>query len=278
MSAARADRPEDAQVWVRASDREVASAAFMGGTVCSYSHHSPDQDGPNEDAMAVIPYGDHSGVLVVADGVGGTRAGAQASATTVFELCAALEQEAEAKGPLRKAILDGIENASREIAALAVGAASTVAVVELRRSTLRTYHVGDSEVLVVGGRRKIKLQTVSHSPMGYAVESGLLAEREALMHSDRHFVSNVVGAPGMRIEIGAERELAARDTVLVASDGLFDNLTSETIAQTLAQHDLAGATRALVHACRQRMVSHSSGQPHKPDDLSLLVWRRNRAS
>jgi len=266
--------PEDASIWVRAEEDELRSLAFLGGLVHGFSRGAPSKETPNEDAAAVIPFGPDSGLLAVADGLGGTRGGDQASAITIYELCAALEHAAQQGDSLREAVLDGIEAANREIGALAIGAASTVAVVELRGNQLRPYHVGDSEILVVGGRGKVKLQTVSHSPMGYAIESGLIGEYEALYHADRHLVFNVVGVPEMRIEVGAAIELAPRDTVLVASDGLFDNLTIDEIVEALVRPDLGAGVAALVDVCRDRMATMRTGAPHKPDDLSLLVWRR----
>ena len=275
MTVAEEHTPENARVWVHATDEAVTTAPFLAGTICAYSCVSPAKDSPNEDAVAVIPFDAESGLLVVADGLGGMRGGDQASAITVYELCASLEQAAKSGRPLREAVLDGIENANREVSALAIGAASTVAVAELRADVLRPYHVGDSEVLVVGGRGKVKLQTVSHSPMGYAVESGLIGEREALAHEDRHFVFNVVGIPEMRIEMGGAITLAPRDTILVACDGLVDNLTSEEIATVLAGNDLENAVSLLVSEARERMTNPHTGKPHKPDDLSVVAWRRD---
>ena len=79
-------------------------------------------------------------------------------------------------------------------------------------------------ILAIGQKGKIKLQTISHSPVGLAVESGHLDESEAMHHEQRHVVSNVVGDQTMRIEVGAKLMLAPRDTVLLSTDGLFDNL------------------------------------------------------
>ncbi|MFT7542303.1 MAG: serine/threonine protein phosphatase PrpC [Gammaproteobacteria bacterium] len=271
----RSRSPEDARVWVHAEDDELHCQPFLGGTLCAFSRRSPTKDTPNEDALAVIPLNDKCGALAVADGVGGTRGGDQASATAIYELCASMEQVSRDASDLRKPILDAIENANREVSLLAIGAATTMAVAELRDNILRPYHVGDSEILVIGGRGKIKLQTVSHSPMGYALESGFISEGDALRHEDRHLVFNVIGIPEMRIEIGAPIELAPRDTLLVASDGLVDNMTTEEIAFVLSGLNLTDAVEDLLRTCRGRMEAPLPGQPHKPDDLSFLVWRRD---
>lgn len=267
--------PEDAELFLEQDMHEIVVRGFCGGTAVVFSARSPGRDGPNQDAAGLIPFDAESGALLVADGVGGMRGGAQASSTTLYEMCAALEHTAGAGGPLREGILDGIESANREVATLGIGAATTLAVVELRKNHLRTYHVGDSEILVVGPRGKLKHQTVSHSPMGYAVESGLLDEKEAMRHEDRHFVFNVVGIPEMRIEMGPEIELAPRDTVLIACDGLFDNLARDEIIEILRRGSLEEAVRLIVESCLARMTGAPTDEkPSKPDDLTLIAFRR----
>ena len=147
---------------------------------------------------------------------------------------------------------------------------------EIQGRTVRPYHVGDSMVLVVGQRGKIKLQTVSHSPVGYAVESGMLDETEAMNHAERHLVSNIIGAADMRIEIGPTIELARFDTLLLASDGLFDNLHVDEIVQRVRKGPLKRVIRTLAEDCRRRMLDAEDDQPSKPDDLTFVAFRCTR--
>ncbi len=243
------------------------------GTAIVFSSRSPDKDRINEDAAVLIPTDAHSGILVVADGAGGLAAGAQASSLAVHVLQTAIEEAENHETGLREAILNGIENASQEIAALGIGAATTIAAVEIRGCTIRPYHVGDSMILIVGRQGKIKLQTVSHSPVGYAVEAGFLDTNEAMHHEERHLVSNMVGSPDMRMEIGAAIDLAARDTLLLATDGLSDNLRAEEIAEYIRKGPLKQAARALAGACHTRMRNPESGRPSKTDDLTFIIFR-----
>jgi len=62
---------------------EVAVHALASGEVAVFSCRSPGREGPNEDSAAVLPFGDGSYVLAVADGLGGGRAGARASALAI---------------------------------------------------------------------------------------------------------------------------------------------------------------------------------------------------
>ena len=155
--------------------------------------------------------------------------------------------------PLRPAILDGIEAANEQVRGLGTGAATTLVLVEIRERVVRPYHVGDSAILLVGQRGKLKFQTIAHSPIGYAVEAGLIDEKDAIHHEERHMISNVIGSPEMRIEIGPAIEMAARDTLVLASDGLFDNLLPAEIVELVRTGPLDKAVDQLVAVATERM-------------------------
>ena len=245
------------------------------GEAIIHSSRAPDKETANEDAAALVPFSNMSGVLAIADGAGGQRDGAQASALAIDELRSAINDAARADKDLREAILNGIERANRAVSALGTGAATTLAVVELQDQTVRTYHVGDSMILVAGQKGKIKLQTISHSPVGYAVHAGVLDETEAMHHEDRHLVSNIIGSSDMHIEVGSTAELAPRDTLVMASDGLFDNLHTEEIVEYTRRGKLPVAAQKLANACRKRMTDVRKDRPSKPDDLTFILFRCN---
>jgi serine/threonine protein phosphatase PrpC len=255
---------------------EVAILPLCGGLAAMWSRRSPAKETPNEDAGVVIVVDDHTGVLAVADGVGGERSGDVAAKVAVESLAESLEQCKSGELAVRAAILNGIEAANRKILDMGLGAATTLAVLEISGQEVRPYHVGDSIILLFGSKGKIKWQTTMHSPVGFAVEAGVLDEHEALHHEDRHLVSNVVGSSAMRIEIGPSITLAAHDTVLLASDGLIDNLTVDEIVQLLRKGRLDKSVGKLSRAVRQCMLSPEEGSPSKLDDATILTFRRNR--
>jgi serine/threonine protein phosphatase PrpC len=83
----------------------------------------------------------------------------------------------------------------------------------------------------------------------------------------------------MRIEIGAKLKLAPRDTLLLASDGLADNLHTDEIVARIRKGPLKRAVGRLVQEAHSRMDRSTNGSPHKPDDLTLIAFRpRKRAS
>lgn len=266
----------DAELRIGADLSAAESAVLACGEVAWFTARCPGREGPNEDCLAVLPVTEDSLVLVVADGAGGTRAGAEASALVIRCLARAVEIARDEQIQLRTAILDGIEQANQSIGALGIGAATTLAAVEVQSGRARPYHVGDSPILWLGGRSRLKLETVSHSPVGFAVESGLLAESDAMHHEDRHLVSNLLGSPDMRIEVGSLQPLAPRDTLVLASDGLSDNLLVEEIARVARRPKLREACDELAGIARRRMFAPEQGEPSKQDDLSLLLFRPSR--
>ena len=244
------------------------------GDAAVFSARCPGRDSPNEDAAALLSFDEDACVLVVADGMGGERAGHEAAACAVRAMRRAIGEADREGWMLRTAIMNGIERANQAVLELGVGAGSTLAVVEVQNGEVRPYHVGDSTVLLVGQRGKVKLQTVAHSPVGFAVESGMLDESEAMHHEDRHLVSNMLGAPDMRIEVGSSRRLAPRDTLLIASDGLSDNLETGEIVERIRTGSLGRVAERLVALAHQRMDHTVDGKPSKPDDLTFVGFRR----
>lgn len=249
---------------------------FANGRVAFFSSPAPGRTGPNEDAAGLLSLDPERGVLVVADGLGGQPGGASAATMALDCLREAIDGAARDDRPVRGAVLDALEQANRRVMDLGGGAGTTFAALEVAGSTLRPYHVGDSGILVVGQRRKVKLQTISHSPVGYAVESGMLDEREAMHHDERHVVSNMVGMPGMRIEVGSPLHLAQRDTAVLATDGLFDNLDPSEVTDVVRAGPIDRAADRLARRAAARMRAPSDHRPSKPDDLTFVLFRPHR--
>lgn len=245
-----------------------------GGQFLAYTCPSPESETENEDTVAVVPYGPRAAILVVADGAGGLPAGKRASLAAVSTLIESLRVSMAETMLLRTAILNGIEAANVAVQDLAIGAATTLTVITIEELTARAYQIGDSEAIIVGQRGLLKLQTPVHSPTGFAVEAGILNQREALHHADRHLVSNFLGNSDMRIDIGTEVTLKPRDTVLLASDGLMDNVHIDEIIARIRVGAVDDAANAVINLAKRRMGDSATEQPSKPDDLSLILFRK----
>ena len=143
-----------------ADDEEPEVISLTHGELVCFSDRSPAKETPNEDSLAIISVDDETTVLVVADGMGGMPAGEQASMIIVNSLINALSN-ATTEQQTRDAILNGIEEANKTILDLKTGSGSTVSVAEIYQNQLRTYHAGDSLILLTSSHGNIKYQSMS---------------------------------------------------------------------------------------------------------------------
>jgi len=244
-----------------------------GGQAFLYLQKAPAKESENEDSAGIFVLDDGDVVLAIADGMGGMPGGSKASGIVVSALQEGLSESFRGRSDHREDILNSIESANENVLALGIGAASTVVVAEISGKTIRPYHAGDSELLLVGQKGKVKLQTISHSPVGYGVESGLIDQEDAIFHDERHLVSNYLGNQNLRIEIGPAVSMSPLDTLLVASDGVFDNLYLEELVTTIRTGRLQRAGEQLIELVTKRMLSGTG--PCKPDDVGFILYRRD---
>lgn len=250
----------------------VINDLFINANVCIYTCKQGEKTGCNEDSAAIIPCGDDAGILVIADGLGGVSGGDKASAIVIDVLNNIAINQSDPVS-LRDSILDGIERANSKILSMGTGSATTIIAIEVNNNTVRSYHAGDSMALIVGQRGKLKYQTISHSPVGYAVESGLIEENEAMTHDERHLISNAVGSSDLRLELGPLLKLDKHDTLLLGSDGLYDNLTIDEIIDIIRCGPLERCADKLVNVCNERMSGSSENELCKPDDMTFILYR-----
>ena len=245
------------------------------GDVVVFSKRQPDaeNDRLNQDSALVISIRNQSIILAVADGCGGHRAGDQASRLALEKLLAAVNAGISNNRELRESILNGFEQANAAVIGLGVGALTTLSVVEIDQTSTRAYHVGDSSIIIASQRGTVKFQSLAHSPVGYALEAGIISESEALSHNERHIVSNVVGCADMRIDIGSSLPLAARDIVLIGSDGLFDNFKQDEIVEEVRTGGLIESIDTLANNCLRRMSQIEHTPPPHIDDMTMVAFR-----
>jgi serine/threonine protein phosphatase PrpC len=251
----------------------VGNQAFEVEVLCCPSPEHPER---NEDSVGSWLFPDGSLVLAVADGMGGTPAGSLASRLAIEQLdetFAAIDKTVS----MRSLILDAFEAANQKVLKLAAGSGTTLVAVEIVGSTVRTYNVGDSGALLVGQRGRMKIETTDHSPVGYGVAAGLIDSEAAMTHEDRHFLSNYIGTNAMHIELGIPRQIDRFDTLLVASDGLFDNVSPAQTIETIRCGPLSERISTLGRGALAAMQSAVDGDSiGKPDDLTIVLARRRR--
>ncbi len=253
---------------------EASPMAMPHGEVVYFSTRSPLKETPNEDALGVIPVANDATVLVVADGMGGMPAGEQAARIIVETMTDTLAQKPEEQ-LLRDAIISGIDQSSQNIKDLRNGAGATVSVVEISGNKLRSYHAGDSLILLTSSHGNIKYLTMAHSPIGYALECGAIEQVTAMLHDERNMISNYVGMPEMFIHVGPVIEMAPQDTVIVASDALSDNLYEQEISEFIRKGSLLDSVNDMIEVCSDNMMNIMPDRRCHPDDFSFICFRVN---
>jgi len=264
--------------WRECDMTEAEVVDVAGGKAVVYSARDPSKEGPNQDGATLFALPDGRVVIAVADGMGGLAAGERAAAEALDALAESLDGAVGREAALRDGILDGFELAHERVVAIPAVTGTTLIAVVLEGGSARPFHVGDSAALITGQRGRVKLLTPSHSPVGYAVEAGLLDEEDAFVHEERHLVSNAIGTGAMKIEVGPVVPVTPRDTLVVGSDGLFDNLRIDEIVAAVRIGTLHAAAARLAAACRERMSASDEERPGKLDDLTFVLFRAARAS
>ena len=246
--------------------------SIRDGEVALFTQASPTPSHENEDAVGVFDWTGKTEVLVVADGLGGLPRGGDASQQMVESL----------SKPKIKENVDPVvaclESVNASLVSGRCGSGTTVSVVTIERRGIRSYHVGDSATMVIGRRGRIKFQTTPHSPVGIAEVNRELDEKAAMIHPNRHVINNIVGMPDMWIDIARPIQVADLDTVILASDGLWDNLYRDEVAGLVGNRSLMECANRIFRMTTERMKREPNSEFGKPDDLSFILYRPRRQS
>ncbi len=238
----------------------------------------------NEDGIGIfsIPRGV---ALVVADGVGGSyqsyRAVGQVlndlnnfftnydyeNKDTVFadDICKKLQQ-------INTKILN-LENTPQTTLSMAV----------IQSKKITVFQVGDSGTLLTGLKGRLKFMTPFQSLVGEMLLKQEISEKDALVHPELNIVSNVLGHPKFYVTSFLSEEvlksnktnkISKYDTLLLATDGLFDNYISEELVDIIRSGSLIETTQILQASVVQNINVINKLKLLKQDDVSFILCRR----
>lgn len=198
----------------------------------------------SENAVGNLP-----NLFIVADGMGGHKAGEFASKFTVETIVESVRTN-EQKEPVR-IIEEAIQTANRELIQKArqdetmAGMGTTVVVVTVIGDKAFVANVGDSRMYVIG--KEITQVTRDHSLVEEMVRMGELAKDAAKDHPDKNIITRAVGA-AQDVDVDFfEVELYPQDYVLMCSDGLTNMVEDEDIRRIVqSQRDVAERVEKLV--------------------------------
>ena len=198
--------------------------------------------------QAKSQYSSHRGhVFIVADGIGGHRAGEVASALTVVTiesfLLNTLNRFFNLKSTDETTVLQDFQSVLMQADARVFaeadlhpefsGMGTTLTMAFAVDWKLYVAHAGDCRAYLFSNDRLFQL-TQDHTMAAEMIRRGTLTPSEAARNPYRHIVTNVVGGshPGVKVEVH-KLALEADDLVLICSDGLNEMVSDDRIAEVL---------------------------------------------
>ncbi len=187
----------------------------------------------NEDTVAADK---EHGIAIVADGMGGHRAGGVASRMAQDLVLAGLRSRDSQLRQMPSQVIERLlQQANASIFTAAQenpayrGMGTTLAMMLFRGAAVTLAHVGDSRIYRLRAGR-LGLLTRDDSLLRDQVEQGLISAQEAGYSHNRHLVTQVLGIQGHVSVHLREASVRAGDVFLACSDGLTDLVDDADIA------------------------------------------------
>ncbi|MCL2865771.1 MAG: Stp1/IreP family PP2C-type Ser/Thr phosphatase [Lachnospiraceae bacterium] len=209
----------------------------------------------NQDYVFVTdsPLGPLPNLFVVADGMGGHRAGDFASKYTV-EI---VKRELNKRGgqDIEKVLLSAIKEANKEIMKKAdsdahlKGMGTTIVAATIVNQMMYFANVGDSRLYLIN--QGITQLTKDHSLVEEMVRLGGIKPEEAKHHPDKNIITRAIGAKE-DVEIDFyEHRLKEKDIILMCTDGLNNMIEDEEIFHLVqGGRDIVEAAQLLLDAAK----------------------------
>ena len=220
----------------------------------------------NEDTLFVRS---HKGLLVagVCDGAGGHPRGRDAS----FAASSTIIDEKIGDNDFRP--LDIIQKINDNILNLKSGSAATLAFVTIKDDDLQCFSVGDAEIILWNAHGREIYSNVPHSNIGYQIEAGIMNQEDSLEEDDRYQVNNMLGDQHIRIESTNKISMKKNQTLIVGSDGVFDNISHVELGELIHGSSFDDSFKSIVNRC----LDTESEKWIKDDDIAFLLISKIQA-
>ena len=223
----------------------------------------------NQDRVAKFTAPDGTLLVVVADGIGGSRSGDVAAQITVDHL----GRQFQAASP--NSSLEAIRWFAREVQLINdeilqkstenpkyQGMGTTLVAAIIFDQAMVVANIGDSRGYVLHDNLLTQV-TIDHSLVNELVKLGDITEEEARNYPQNNIITRAIGVSAdARIEVN-RFDLGAGDQILLCSDGLSKMITREQMMGVL-ESDLS-----LTEKCSQliKMANEAGG----PDNITVLI-------
>ncbi len=246
-----------------------------------YKTHPGKRRENNEDSYAVLRKNDLAGrldaLVIVADGMGGTKGGEIASSITVETMPQIVSQmlanSPDKKPSARELLLTGLQTANDKIfernqadsrpVEMSMGTTCVGAILEGSRATV--INLGDSRAYLLKRTGRMLQVTDDHSHVWIQVQAGLMTREEARVNRHRNVLMRVVGITEEAEGDIFELDLEQGDTLLLCSDGLSTEVEDRDIGRVLA------SASTVQEACDRLIEAALEGGGS--DNITVIVVR-----
>ncbi len=224
----------------------------------------------NEDRVAALINSQGNVLLIVCDGMGGQNKGEYAATIAINFLSESFKSKDRflthtsayrwlyhAVKKANKLIYD--ESCTKDFYK---GMGTTLTATLLLDDRVFTCQIGDSRAYSMKDK-KLNQITEDQSYVAYLVRTHQITEEEAKVHEKRNVIMNALGIfPASNMDLRVHYEVP--DTLLLCSDGLYNNLHSTDIAAVL------NSTGSTIQKTEQLIaLANANGGT---DNISVVLW------
>lgn len=248
----------------------------------------------NEDYFAGERVRENEYLFVVADGMGGHRAGDVASRLGTINFVRHYKKLRKKKNLIMDSMSQALEKANNVILSKATsdprkrGMGTTFSAVVISNMSAYIVHVGDSRIYLIRGD-KISQLTTDHTFVGKMLEEGRITEDEARDHPQKNILYMSLGArKTFEPEIKKQIDIMESDIFMMCSDGLNNMVSDNTIKEYLLSYNTYDAVEELIKLANDNggtdnitiQVIHveKAREPAKTEPIPIVKEKFNIAS
>ena len=212
----------------------------------------------NQDNIYVStrPVGNLPNLFVVADGMGGHKAGDYASRYATDAVVESISGNSETD--IKKIITKAVEDANSLVFKKSAenedfrGMGTTLVIAAISGNELTVANVGDSRLYLIEGS-SIKQLTQDHSLVAEMVRMGQIDEQEARRRPDKNIITRAIGISEVIHADFFKSKVKSKEFVLLCSDGLSNMLEdSEMLSAVTGSEPLEKKTSMLIDLANQK--------------------------
>lgn len=197
-------------------------------------------------------------LLIVADGMGGHRAGEVASRLAAETVSEEYFNQT-GNGSIEKNLSKAFNAANKKIFSMASsnqqyrGMGTTCTSLIVKDQQIYFAHAGDSRAYILQNNLITRI-TEDHTYVQELVNKGEITNEEAESHPKRNILTNAMGTkPDLRIDTGkCSVAFEQNNRLLLCSDGLYDYIKDSELADILSSKPLHEAASFLIQEAKKR--------------------------